>query len=166
MSKHKSEDYKISAVKYFLIGEETQESVCKIFKCSVRSLLRWTKRYIEKNEIKRHNRKPIAYKIKKNHVNFILNQIKKYKTITMNELLIKLNNEFPLLSISRVHLGRTIKNNFISLKLMRRRHEPIIRFGKDININEKLKEFYDQIKKYKLEDIINCINMTFSFNMC
>jgi hypothetical protein len=63
MTKHKSEDYKLSAVKYFLENKDTQENTCKIFKCSVRSLLRWTNRY--KKEIKRHNREPISYKIKK-----------------------------------------------------------------------------------------------------
>ena len=39
MPSHKSKDYKISAVEYFLISDKTQEQVCKIFKCSVRSLL-------------------------------------------------------------------------------------------------------------------------------
>lgn len=34
MPQHHSEDYKISAVKYFLIGDKIQENVCKIFKCS------------------------------------------------------------------------------------------------------------------------------------
>ena len=29
-------------------------------------------------------------------------------------------------------------------------HEPEKRFGKDININQKLKELYDEIKKHKL----------------
>jgi transposase-like protein len=48
MTKHKSEDYKLSAVKYFLENKDTQENTCKIFKCSVRSLLRWTKRYMKK----------------------------------------------------------------------------------------------------------------------
>jgi len=41
MSKHKSEDYKISAVKYYLENTKTQEEICNIFKCSVRSLMRW-----------------------------------------------------------------------------------------------------------------------------
>jgi hypothetical protein len=50
----------------------------------------------------------------------------------MNELLIKLKNEFPLLLIYRVHLGRIIKNNFISLKLRIICNESII-FGKYIN---------------------------------
>jgi hypothetical protein len=45
------------------------------------------------------------------------------------------------------------------LKITRIRHEPIKRFGKDIDINKKLKEFYDEIKKHKLEDII-CIDET------
>jgi hypothetical protein len=31
--KHKSEDYKISAVEYYLIEDKSQQEVCKIFKC-------------------------------------------------------------------------------------------------------------------------------------
>jgi replication-associated recombination protein RarA len=56
---------------YFIENNDTQENVCKIFKCSVRSLLRWTERYKDNDEIKRHNRKPIAYKVTKEHVKFI-----------------------------------------------------------------------------------------------
>jgi len=41
LSKHKSEDYKLSAVKYYLIANKTQEIVCNIFGCSPRSLMRW-----------------------------------------------------------------------------------------------------------------------------
>ena len=40
MYNHKSEDYKLSAVEYYLTEDKTQEEVCKIFKCSARSLLR------------------------------------------------------------------------------------------------------------------------------
>ena len=58
-----------------------------------------------------------------------------------------------------MHLYRIIKDNYISLKLLRLRHEPIKRFGKDINIKEKLNDFYKEIEKYKLEDII-CIDET------
>jgi len=49
--------------------------------------------------------------------------------------------------------------NNISLKLTRIRHEPVKRFGKDIDINNNLKEFYEEVKKYKIEDII-CIDET------
>ena len=47
----------------------------------------------------------------------------------------------------------------ITLKLTRIRHEPVKRFGKDIHINNNLKDFYDEVKKYKIEDII-CIDET------
>ena len=140
-TKHKTEDYKISAVEYFLISDESQTDVCKIFKCSPRSLLRWVKRYTEAGEIKRHNRKPIAYKVKKAHVKFLLEEIYKNKTITMNELLIKLKEKFKDIELSRIQLSRIIKDNNISLKLTRLRHEPEKRFGKDININKQIKEF-------------------------
>ena len=40
-SRHKSEDYKLSVVKYYLRANKTQEEVCKIFECSPRSLMRW-----------------------------------------------------------------------------------------------------------------------------
>ena len=43
-SKHKNEDYKLSAVQYFLIGDKTQTDVCKIFKYSPRSLMRWVEK--------------------------------------------------------------------------------------------------------------------------
>jgi len=33
---HKSEDYKLSAVEYYLTEDKTQEEVCKIFKCSAK----------------------------------------------------------------------------------------------------------------------------------
>lgn len=55
MPTHKSEDYKLSAVEYYLTEDKTQEEVCKIFKCSARSLLRWVNKYNENGEIKRHN---------------------------------------------------------------------------------------------------------------
>ena len=53
--KHKSEDYKISAVEYYLVEDKSQEEICKIFKCSPRSLMRWVEKYNNDGEIKRYN---------------------------------------------------------------------------------------------------------------
>jgi transposase len=61
--KHKSEDYKISAVEYYLVEDNSQEEVCKIFKCSPRSLMRWVNQYQNTGNIYRQNRKPVAYKM-------------------------------------------------------------------------------------------------------
>ena len=157
-SKHKSEDYKKTAVEYYLVGDKSQLEVCEIFKCSARSLLRWVEKYENNGEIKRQNRKPVAYKVRKEHVKFLLDEITKNKTITMSELMIKLKEKFNVL-LSRFHINRIINDNNITLKITRIRHEPVKRFGKDININKKLDEFYDEIKQYKLEDII-CIDET------
>lgn len=68
MSKHKSEDYKIIAVKYYLENDTNYTKTCEIFKCSERSLKRWIERYEELEEIKRLNRKPkkvVQKKVKK-----------------------------------------------------------------------------------------------------
>jgi transposase len=89
--KHKSEDYKLSAVEYYLIEDNTQEEVCKIFKCSPRSLMRWVEKYNTDGEIKRYNKKPVAYKITKDQVKYALKELDKNKTITMDDLLSKNN---------------------------------------------------------------------------
>ena len=157
-SKHKSEDYKKSAVEYYLVGDKSQLEVCEIFKCSARSLMRWVDKYEKEGEIKRENRKPVAYKVRKEHVKFLLDEITKNKTITMSELMLKLKEKFNL-SLSRFHINRIINDNNITLKITRIRHDPVKRFGKDIDINKKLDEFYEEIKQYKLEDII-CIDET------
>jgi len=159
MTHHKSEDYKESAVQYYLVEDKSQEEVCKIFQCSRRSLMRWVKQYKNKGNVERQNRTPIAYKIKREHIHFIKDEIHKNKTITMEDLLFLLKKKYPSLSLSCYHLYRVVNDNNITLKLTRIRHEPTHRWGKEININEKLKEFYDEVQKYKIEDI-NCIDET------
>lgn len=63
MPKHKSEDYKLSAVNYYLTENNNQLQTCKIFKCSRRNLMRWVNKYKQNNQILRQNRKPVAYKL-------------------------------------------------------------------------------------------------------
>ena len=78
-----SDDSKLNAVDYYLTEDKSQEEVCKIFKCSPRSLMRWVNQYNKDGEIKRNNKKPVAYKINKNQVEYALEEIKKNKTITI-----------------------------------------------------------------------------------
>jgi transposase len=158
-SKHKSSDYKEIAVQYYLVEDKSQEEVCKIFKCSRRSLMRWVQKYKKDGKITGYERTPKAYKVHKEHVDFLLQEIKKNKTITTEDLLHLLKNKFPNLDLNKSHISRIIHNNNITLKMTRIRHEPVKRFGKDIYINKNIKEFYDEVKKYKIEDII-CIDET------
>lgn len=43
MPHQRSSDYKETAVQYYLVEDKSQE-VCKIFKCSRRSLMRWVQK--------------------------------------------------------------------------------------------------------------------------
>lgn len=65
--KHKSDDYKLTAVQYYLVEDITQKEVCKIFKCSPRSLMRWVDKYKKDGELTGYNRIPKAYKVHKEH---------------------------------------------------------------------------------------------------
>jgi transposase len=159
MPHQKSSDYKETAVQYYLVEDKTQEEVCKIFKCSRRSLMRWVEKYKTDGKITGYKRTPKAYKVHKEHVEFLLQEIKKNKTITIEDLLYLLKNKYPDLDLNKSHISRIIHDNNITLKMTRIRHEPIKRFGKDIDINNNLKDFYDEVKKYKIEDII-CIDET------
>jgi len=97
MPNHKSEDYKLSAVDYYLTEDKSQEKVCKTFKRPTRSLMRWVDKYKQDGEIKQYNRTPVAYKIGKNEVKYILEEIKKNKTITMEDLLVKVKKTYRLI---------------------------------------------------------------------
>jgi len=159
MPHQKSSDYKETAVQYYLVEDKTQEEICKIFKCSRRSLMRWVEKYKTDGKITGYERTPKAYKVHKEHVDFLLQEIKKNKTITIEDLLYLLKNKYPNLNLNKSHISRIIHDNNITLKMTRIRHEPVKRFGKDIDINKSIKEFYDEVKKYKIEDII-CIDET------
>jgi len=159
MHHQKSSDYKETALQYYLVEDKSQEEICKIFKCSRRSLMRWVEKYKKDGKITGYERTPKAYKVHKEHVAFLLDEIKKNKTITIEDLLYLLKNKYPNLDLNKSHISRIIHDNNITLKMTRIRHEPVKRFGKDIDINKSIKEFYDEVKKYKIEDII-CIDET------
>ncbi len=65
MTKHHSEDYKISAIKHYLIKSHNLTKTCIDFGCSRISLKRWVDIYNDEQSVKRHNRKPLSYKITK-----------------------------------------------------------------------------------------------------
>ena len=88
MTKHKSEDYKLSAVEYYLDNEDLSlRDTCDIYKCSKYSLVRWVKRYLEYGTVENKDRKEGAYKVRKGHVEFIINLIKTKPFITLTDIL-------------------------------------------------------------------------------
>ena len=59
---HNSEDYKISAVKYYINNNDNIRKTCKIFDCKKSNSQRWIKRYKTSKNLTRKNRKSISYK--------------------------------------------------------------------------------------------------------
>ena len=159
MPKHKSSDYKLAAVNYYLHQNKNQVKTCRIFGCSPRSLMRWVNRYLDTGSVKKKTRYPISYKVTQEQVDYILTIIKSNKTITMNEMLDKLRNRFPNINLTSRHISNILRDNNISLKLTRIRHEPKFRYGKPIDIKKNIRLFYDKVKGYHLDDII-CIDET------
>ena len=50
----------------------------------------------------------------------------------MNVMLDKLKNRFPNINLTSRHISNILRDNNISLKLTRIRHEPEFRYGKPI----------------------------------
>ena len=160
MPEHKSEDAKKLTVEFYLESDESMERVAEIFQTSLSSLKRWIERYnTDEGKIERKNREPVSYKVTKEHVAYIRELIKNNKTITMEDLTVELKKKFKDFDISRRHINRVTNDLNISLKQTRKRHEPTHRYGKEIDIKKQLEEFYKEVKKYSIDDII-CLDET------
>ena len=159
MSKHKSEDYKLSAVKYYLNNDVSLDNVSKIFDCPKQSLYRWVKRYNNEKSIKRHSKKSISYKITREHVKYMIDKLKENEQITMEELCKIVKKKYKDFDITPQHLGQVIRDNNITRKRTRHEHYPKERYGKPTDIKKELKEFYKEVSKYSLDKII-CLDET------
>ena len=58
----------------------------------------------------------MAYKVKKEHVKFILDELKKNKTITLEEILTKLKTKYKDVDLSLMHVHRIVKDNNITFE--------------------------------------------------
>lgn len=159
MSKHKTEDYKLSAVKYYLNNNVSLDDICEIFDCLKQSLYRWVKRYEELEEIKRLSRKPKSYKITKEQVKYAIQKLKENEQITMEELHKIIKKKYKDFDITPQHLGQVIRDNNITRKRTRHEHYPKERYGKPTDIKKELKAFYKEVSKYSLDKII-CLDET------
>lgn len=121
--------------------------------------MRWVTKYKKNKNITRKKSIVRAYKVKQERVNYILKILNENKTITTNDILLKVREKYLKVNITRRHISNIIRDNNITLKLTRFRHEPTKRFGKTIDINKNIKLFYQKVKQYNIDDII-CIDET------
>lgn len=78
--------------------------------------MRWVNMLKAEGEISRQSRDPVAYKVKEEHVSFILERLEKDNTLTMSALLDDLKREYPDFDLSLMHLWRIVRDNNITLK--------------------------------------------------
>lgn len=154
MGKHKSDDYKLSAVKYYLKVKNFDET-CKIFGCSHRSLKRWVDKYLKKKSVTNKSRKQGSYKVKQKHVDMIKKIIKEYPDIYLWEIHELMQQKFKDYNISWQHLHDVILDNNITRKRISHQHFPKTTWGKERDEKKEVKEFFKVIKQYKLKDIIS-----------
>lgn len=157
--KYKSEDYKITAVKYYLKYDVSMNEVCEIFNCKKTSLHRWIDRYEKEQSIKICKRKPISYKITKQQVEYAIKTLKENEQITMEELVKEVKKKYPTFDITPQHLGKVIRDNNITRKRTRHQHFPKSKYGKPIDRQQELNKFYSEVDKYPLNKII-CLDET------
>lgn len=155
-NRHKSTDYKYSAVQYYINnGDTSLRKTCDIFKCSKYSLARWIKRFIQTNSVENKLRKTGSYKIKHKHVDFILDLIKQKPTITLLDILSNFYKKFNDITLSKTHLSNIIRFANITYKQIQHTHKPIKRYNKIINYNDEYNKFYTKVNKYNLKNIIS-----------
>lgn len=116
-------------------------------------------KYLDENNIERKSREPLSYKITKEHVKYALLLLSDNKHCSLVELVKKIKEKYNNFDITPQHLGKVIRDNNITRKRTKISHFPKTRFGKEINLNEELKKFYETVDKYNLNKII-CLDET------
>jgi transposase/transposase-like protein len=169
MTKQFTSDLKLKSVKYYN-KIKNYVKVCNIFECSERSLKRWVEQYKKYKHLDRKSRKTGSYKLKKIHIDFITKSLKKENDIQMNTLHNQIKNKFPELNISRQYLSDIIRDNNITRKRAVFQHFPKTYRGNIRDEKKELKEFFNTVSKFNLDDIISIdetsVSTSLTYNYC
>jgi transposase-like protein len=114
--KHKTQDYKITAVKYYLQNDDSLDNVCDIFDCKKTSLRRWVMKYKKSKHLERLNRPSMSYKITKEQVKYAIRLLKQNEQITMIELKKLILDKYPI--------GKVLRDNNKTRKRTKHQHFP------------------------------------------
>ncbi len=164
MGTHHSGDYKLHAVKHF-IKYKNATKTCETFECKRTSLIRWIKRYINTGSVENNKRPLISYKLTEEHIKYAKLLLKNNKLLTLPELNKLLKLRFNNYNISSRWLGKVLIDNHITRKRTKRTHFPETRYGNIISYENEVKELFNKIKKYTLEDIISIDETSIKPNM-
>jgi len=154
--KQHTEDYKISAVKYYLDNNEDLRNTCKIFNCSYISLSRWINTYKNNNgKIQRKTRKNRNLKITPEIVKFVKDYVRKYNTTTLWELSKLVEEKFKI-HLTDSSIYNILHKQKLTRKRLRSKYYPEKKEGQE---KEDLENFYNKLKKYDFRKTI-CLDET------
>jgi transposase len=156
--KHKSDDYKTIAVKYYLNNKDSMDKVCKIFNCKKSTLKDWIDRYKNTKHFTRKNRKAESYKINKEQVNHALSMIDRNEQLTMGELLIDMKQKHNNLDITSQHLGSIISiildnarshhNDMVKDAILKSGNKYLFSVPYNPETNSLIESYFNQIKTH------------------
>jgi len=163
--KQHTEDYKLSAVQYYLKHNNDMRDTCKIFDCKYQSLVRWVKTYKKNKTLQRKTRKNHNLKITLEIEKYIKEYVRKYPTTTLWEYSKLVNEKFGVHLTDR-SIYTILHNNKITRKRLRSKYYPEKREGQE---KQDLAEFYKKLEKYDytkticLDETSIYLNMTLSY---
>ena len=161
MPKHKSDDYKLSAVHYFIKNKSLRKT-CILFSCSKSSLQRWVERYLETDLVSGKSNKVRKTIVTNKILDFIEKQIINNPTIILRRLK-KLTDKHFNVKISTTYMYYIIKYKLkYSTKQLRKKYYP----EKKLTTLKKDKlNFYRNIIKIGIKNIISIDESSFYLNM-
>jgi transposase len=153
--KQHSDDYKLSAVMYYINHNEDLRDTCNIFKCKYQSLHRWIKRYKLQGNISRKTRKNHNLKITPEIEKFVKDQVKRDPTTTLWEYSKLVNDKFNVILTDR-SINNILNRMKITRKRLRSKYYPEKREGQEAT---DLKTFYEKLNTYDYKRTI-CLDET------
>jgi len=155
MNPQHTEDYKQTAVKYYLEHNEDMRNTCEIFNCKFQSLARWVEKYKKNGNINRKTRKNHNLKITPEIEKFVKEYVRKYSTTTLWELSKLVNDKFKI-HLTDSSIYNILHKHKLTRKRLRSKYYPEKREGQEAS---DLKTFYAKLNTYDYKRTI-CLDET------
>ena len=155
MKPQHTEDYKQTAVKYYLEHNEDMRNTCKIFNCKFQSLARWVEIYKQNGNTNRKTRKNHNLKITPEIEKFVKEYVRKYNTTTLWELSKLVNDKYSV-QLNDKSIYNILNKHKLTRKRLRSKYYPEKREGQEAG---DLKTFYEKLNTYDYKRTI-CLDET------
>lgn len=154
--KQHSDDYKLTAVKYYLENDKPMRYVCnKIFKCKYQSLSKWKIRFQKDGKIIRKERDNPKLKITPEIISFVKRNVRLQPTVTLWKLSKLVYKQFKV-KLSDHSIYNILHQSKITRKRLKNKYYPEKKEGQE---QDDLKNFYQQLSQYKYDKTI-CLDET------